>query len=208
MDKKNIEILGVILSIVVIILMLITLGYTYYSDKKDENRQNNFAVNFSNQISEVNSNIIKVIPKNPDIGIQIYSLNTSNDDFTLTKKYLYTCTQHSFLEFLEDTNVKSYNEIRIFLSNSGRQTQGLNVRVDCGNNEKLLHRCVRNDDNIDIVGDYFTDQYFKIKEIGISSDYFAISLIYLPETNLINCHVKYDSPDTEDEAYINVTNTN
>lgn len=165
--------------------MIFTLwiGHKYNESSKNE------AVRLSSQVNDLNSNVIQLIPQNPDISIVAIKEEKSNT----MENVVYRCQTYDPF-FDSDTSYPSYDIIRIFIQNNGRETKGLKIDFDeCIKNTKIFKICSELGQDTNFLmknGPYKMIEIQKIEKINPH----VITLIYAYESPN-GCNISYSSED-------------
>lgn len=187
---RKIEILIALISLLIIIVGTTYSILNYYASKDSGEK-------ISTKLEDLNSNVILLIPKDPKIEIEAFgSRPFPGKDLTLYEWSGYlTCFRNNLIPIQEN---EDYERALFFITNEGKKTKDLRVKIRCDPNSFILAVCI-NTDNIELEeGDSLdTEAILKIKEVdSIIQNH--ISLFY-QSTNEDNvCTVSYDSEDFDE----------
>ena len=170
-----------------IIGLLVNQEYNKNSQERDQN--------LSAQLDELNSNVVKLIPKEPKIEITaIAQKDFPGRDLQLYEEIgLLKCERNILIPIENDQN---YERVIVWFENKGKKTTDLRAEIECSPNSFIMAFCVSSenaeietDNNVDIEG------IVRINELDLITSESVEVFYQLKEENKSTCSVTYDSFD-------------
>lgn len=190
---KKFEIWSIILSLVIIVIMITGLVIDYQYEKSSEDRDKNL----SSQFSELNSNVVKLLPKEPEIDITA----VSNRDYPGSQ--ITEFEEIGYFECMRNTlfpieNNQEYERVLIWFENKGKKTIDFRANIECSPSSPILAIC-KTSENLGIEADnsVFIEGIIRIKELDYITSENVHFFYELKEENKTTCSIDYDSSDFE-----------
>ncbi|MBI2452246.1 hypothetical protein HYV50_04195 [Candidatus Pacearchaeota archaeon] len=189
--EKKLEITILIVTLIVVIAGTIYAIKTYYDQKESSN-------DISNKLDNLNKNLEKIVPNQPDIRIEAFAQrNFTGEEIKLYKIAGYfNCFENDILPI---QNEGFYDRVLFFIENKGKAIKDLNIEVTCpstsGTNSGIFAVCSTSEDAIVDNSSFlsFDARVYVPKLDSILTPSF--SLFYLGEDDYKICSITYDSTD-------------
>jgi hypothetical protein len=184
--KENFEIILIFLGLVAT-GVLIYLTITYNQESKI-------------QLTTLNSNIIQLLPKEPDIKILAsISQNTSNG----MEGIIYNCVTWSPFS-PPNLTFPEYDIVRFFIKNDGKETTRLKIDFDkCMINTAIFKVCSEIGQDTKFIIKEGPYKIIEIQEMGQINPQ-VLTLVYAAGKSPSGCMVRYSSEDiVYNETYVN-----